>query len=114
MKDGYRYMPRVGERMRNVRKSKGWTLQNAAKHTGLSPAVIGSYERAQRNPTIDQLAVIAEGYGITVASFLPDELSFPQPLTEEEVAEQLHSLHRKVDDLAARINRVLAFSSPIV
>jgi transcriptional regulator with XRE-family HTH domain len=67
------YQVRLGGRIREERIRRGMaTIPEAARLLGVSPAALGSYERASRQVTIGMLARIADRYGCTVESLLPD------------------------------------------
>ncbi|MGH8867107.1 MAG: helix-turn-helix domain-containing protein [Actinomycetes bacterium] len=55
----------IGERLRQVRNDLGWSLQDVAvKSAGRwNPVVVGSYERADRNPRASTVILLAELYG---------------------------------------------------
>ncbi|MFG1498455.1 XRE family transcriptional regulator [Saccharospirillum sp. HFRX-1] len=60
--------------LKALRQSRGWSLDAAAKATGVSKAMLGQIERGESSPTLNTLWKLARGY----------ELSFSQlmaPLT---------------------------------
>ncbi len=72
MKDPF--LVELAARMRAVRQSKGWSLQKAEEHTGIHTVVLGSYERADRNPTLPQARRWVEAFGRTLVVLEPDEI----------------------------------------
>ena len=60
----------IGQKIRDLRKARGWTQENLAEKTGLHPTYIGGIERGDRNPTVDSLYKISESFGISIASLL--------------------------------------------
>jgi transcriptional regulator with XRE-family HTH domain len=55
------------EALRYHRHQEGWSLETAAKRTGVPAIVIGSYERGDRNPPLPNLLKILDGYGLRLA-----------------------------------------------
>ena len=58
-----RTMKEVGAHLRELRKSCGLSLPKAAERAGMAHVVIGSDERGDRRPSIDQLARLYAAYG---------------------------------------------------
>lgn len=73
------YSREVGERLRQIRIDRGWSLQEVERASGgrWKAAVIGSYERGDRNISATRLLELAEFYGVRPADVLPGE-SAPQ------------------------------------
>ncbi|SIE94010.1 transcriptional regulator [Mycobacteroides abscessus subsp. abscessus] len=51
----------IGENLRNIRRSRGLSLDMAAEATGVSKAMLGQIERGESNPTVTTLWKIASG-----------------------------------------------------
>jgi len=58
----------LGERIKEIRKQRGMTLQNLADETGLSIAFISKVERGLTSPTFSALMAICKGLGVDLAS----------------------------------------------
>ncbi|MEM7076730.1 MAG: XRE family transcriptional regulator [Pseudomonadota bacterium] len=56
----------LGERVRELRKQRGWTLEQAARQAGLARSTLSKIENAQMSPTYDALKKLAEGLNISV------------------------------------------------
>jgi transcriptional regulator with XRE-family HTH domain len=54
---------RLGERVRALRRERGWTLEVLAQRSGVSRAMISKLERGEKNPTLVVAAKVAEGLG---------------------------------------------------
>jgi transcriptional regulator with XRE-family HTH domain len=69
------YSRDVGERLRQVRTERGWSLQEVERSSGgrWKAAVVGSYERGDRNISATRLLELAEFYGVRPADVLPGE-----------------------------------------
>ena len=57
---------KFSERLRELRKSKGYTQEALAKTIGITPGAIGLYEQDRREPDNDTLIALAEIFGISV------------------------------------------------
>lgn len=56
----------LGERVRELRKSRGWTLEQAALQAGLARSTLSKIENGQMSPTFEALKKLALGLEITV------------------------------------------------
>ncbi len=62
----------IGARIRAVRRSREWTLEEAAKHTGLRYQHIQQIETGTLNVTLTTLLRLAEGLGVEIGAFFVD------------------------------------------
>ena len=63
----------IGARLKGIRTSRGLTLDDAAKITGVSKPMLGQIERGQSIPTITTLWKIATGLKVPLSSFLEEQ-----------------------------------------
>lgn len=64
----------LGERVRALRKSRGWTLEQAARQAGMARSTLSKIENGQMSPTYDALKKLATGLEISVPQlFTPPE-----------------------------------------
>ncbi|MBU3259750.1 MULTISPECIES: XRE family transcriptional regulator [Roseovarius] len=56
----------LGERVRELRKARGWTLEQAASQAGLARSTLSKIENGQMSPTYDALKKLAVGLEISV------------------------------------------------
>jgi transcriptional regulator with XRE-family HTH domain len=56
----------LGRRVRELRKAKGWTLEQAASQAGLARSTLSKIENGQMSPTYDALKKLAQGMAISV------------------------------------------------
>ncbi len=56
----------LGQRVRELRRAKGWTLEQAATTGGLARSTLSKIENGQMSPTYDALKKLALGLGISV------------------------------------------------
>ncbi len=65
----------IGTNLRNIRKSRGYSLDSTAEITGVSKAMLGQIERGESNPTVTTLWKIASGLKIPFSSLMYEEPS---------------------------------------
>ena len=56
----------LGARVRELRKARDWTLEQAAQQAGLARSTLSKIENGQMSPTYDALKKLAVGLGISV------------------------------------------------
>ena len=56
----------LGERLRALRKERGWTLEQAAQEVGLARSTLSKIENSQMSPTFEAVRKLASGLGISV------------------------------------------------
>lgn len=56
----------LGTRVRDIRKSRGWTLKEVALRTGLAISTISKMERGEISLTYDRFMRLAQGLGLDV------------------------------------------------
>lgn len=64
----------VGERIRQLRKRRGWRQEDLAKRMNISRVEVSNYECGKRKPPIDRIQQMASIYGISVAGILDEEI----------------------------------------
>ena len=94
------YAKALGERLRSIRLQKNMSLQDVQQASGekWKAAVVGAYERGDRNVTVSKLSELADFYGVPVSEIIPDDGSAVAPGTPE-------SRRRVIIDLEG-LNRV--------
>lgn len=95
---GREYAKALGDRLRRIRLQKGMSLQDVQEASAgtWKAAVIGAYERADRNVTVTRLFALAEFYGVPVPEILPDDgVSSPRHAEDRDrVVLDLESMRR--------------------
>ena len=68
------YAKSLGERLRKIRIQKGMSLHDVQQASGdrWKAAVVGAYERGDRNVTVPRLSELARFYGVPVSELIPD------------------------------------------
>jgi transcriptional regulator with XRE-family HTH domain len=94
---GRDYAKALGERLRRIRLQKGLSLQAVQQSSegNWKAAVIGAYERGDRNVTVARLAELADFYGVPVSEILPADADAPVGIdTRRRVVLDLTELER--------------------
>lgn len=55
----------IGDRIKNLRKSKGITATFVAQNIGVTSAVLSEIERNKNKPTIDKVVALSDFFGVT-------------------------------------------------
>jgi transcriptional regulator with XRE-family HTH domain len=64
----------IGDRIRRLRKERGWTQKELAERTGCSQRAIVYYEREGKYPPAPVLAAMAGAFGLSLDAIVaPDE-----------------------------------------
>ncbi|MBX3332411.1 MAG: helix-turn-helix transcriptional regulator [Nitrospira sp.] len=61
---------RFGERMRDLRKERGFSQESFAAHCGLDRTYVGGIERGERNLALKNIGIIAKALGLTMSQLL--------------------------------------------
>ena len=106
------YARALGERLRGIRLQKGMSLhdvQQASEGTWKA-AVVGAYERGDRNVTVAKLSELADFYGVPMSEILPVDDAAPAPTSEHRrrFVLDLASLERMPDGDRAPLQRFAA------
>ncbi|GGO78483.1 DNA-binding protein [Marinobacterium nitratireducens] len=84
----------LAQALRSRRQTKGWSLDQASRHTGVSKAMLGQIERGESSPTVATLWKIATGFGAALSDFLE-----PPALDDDSAVRQTDELrHRPAVD----------------
>jgi transcriptional regulator with XRE-family HTH domain len=69
------YAKALGNRLRGIRQQKGMSLQDVQQDSNgkWKAAVVGAYERGDRNVTVGRLAELADFYDVPISEILPEE-----------------------------------------
>lgn len=64
---------RVGDKIKKLRKSKGFTQAQLAKMLDVVPTAVSAWERNENRPLMDKLTIIAEIFDVPVQTFFDGE-----------------------------------------
>jgi len=59
-----------GNRLRQLRKRRGWTQEYLEKHAGVGRKAIGKWENGQATPRLDSLQILAKCFNVTISELL--------------------------------------------
>lgn len=91
------YAKALGERLRRIRIQKGMSLHDVqeASKGRWKAAVVGAYERGDRNVTVPRLSELAGFYGVPVSELIPDgQSTSPHSNERRRVVLNLEGLDR--------------------
>ncbi len=63
-----------GIRIRALRLAQNWSQENLAEKTGFHRTYIGMVERGERNPSLKNINVFAEAFGISISELFNEIL----------------------------------------
>ncbi|MVN88257.1 cupin domain-containing protein [Deinococcus sp. HMF7620] len=74
---------RLSRKLKSLRESRDWTLDELAERTGLSKPYLSRLEAGERQPSIAALLSIAQTYSVTVAALFQEEQQAPQVVVRQ-------------------------------
>ena len=60
----------LGKAIRELRAERGWSQEELSLRTGVHRNYIGGIERAERKPTLETVAVLAQALGVTASELI--------------------------------------------
>ena len=63
-------LKQFGNKVKKLRKTKGWSQEKLAKRTGLHRTYIGSIERSERNVSLINVERIAKALKVKISSLM--------------------------------------------
>lgn len=94
------YAGEVGGRLRRIRLQQGLSLQDVERQSAgrWKAAVVGSYERGDRNISASRMCELADFYGVSATEILPTD-DMPRSLDRDGgIAVDLHALAQQEGD----------------
>jgi len=61
---------KFGERIKTLRKERGWSQEKLAEESGFHRTYIGMIERGERNPSLININVFAKTFGISISELI--------------------------------------------
>ena len=96
-----------GEKLQELRRSKGWTQAELATRTGISQPTIADYERGNKQPTLPRLQALASAFEVGLDTFILDgdaEAAYAEILARVDSLDAEH-LARLAGEIRERIGR---------
>ncbi|MGH8020914.1 MAG: helix-turn-helix domain-containing protein [Opitutaceae bacterium] len=85
--------PFFGQRLAAFRTAKGLSQAQLGEELGMTRDLVAYYERAAKNPSLDQVKRLADFFGVTVGEMLKD--SSPRVATKPGPVSRLEELAAK-------------------
>tara|TARA_Y100001933_G_C18824607_1_gene490778 strand:- start:530 stop:784 length:255 start_codon:yes stop_codon:yes gene_type:complete len=57
---------RLAKKVRALRRERGWSQEVLAAEANIHKNYVGGIERAERNPSLRQIAKLADAFGVTI------------------------------------------------
>lgn len=93
----------LGQRIRSLRNTKGWTQQELGELSDVNYKFLGEIERGQQNPSFAVLVRIADALGVD----LPELFRFEQmAMDRKDVVDQINAILKSLPD--GDLNRMLS------
>lgn len=102
---------RFGERIRHLRKVRGWTQQGLADRAGMDYKYVGSVERGEMNLTIDNIERFCAAFGVEAFHlffFGADPERVPQEIDARRIQDLLRDVEADARPLLLSIFRCVA------
>lgn len=71
-------MSTFSEKIRTLRKNRGWTQAQLADALNLTESAIQKWEKAKNHPPVNELKRAAEVFSIPAAALIDDEINVPE------------------------------------
>lgn len=86
----------VGEKVANLRRARGMSLQQLAEISDVSAGAIHKIERSGMAPTITTLLKLATAFGVSVGYFVEEDEGAPEPVhyTAAEKGRPVYTPHK--------------------
>lgn len=67
-----------GQRVRELRKARGFSQEELAHRAGMHYTYLGGIERGERNPALLNISRLAKALGVSLADLFPDSYGRPR------------------------------------
>ncbi len=89
----------VGNRIRSLRQSRGWTQEALAEYAELHVSYVATLEKGKKNASIEVISRISAAFGITLAEFFTTGVpacSAAEGSRQQRVEKLLHEYTQKL------------------
>jgi transcriptional regulator with XRE-family HTH domain len=76
----------IGTKLKNIRNKRNLTLDELAKLTGVSKAMLGQIERGQSNPTVSTLWKISTGLKVCFSLFIDENQDDLKLISQKDIS----------------------------
>jgi transcriptional regulator with XRE-family HTH domain len=101
----------MGDRIRELRESRGYKQQYVADYVGVSLRQYQFWQAGDNEPSQDNLEKLAELFGVTPQFILRGDT--PSPLTSPSIEERLDEIREAISQLAERLDLAAANSTDL-
>ncbi len=91
----------IGAKIKEYRKKMHWTQAELAEKVGAAHNTEASWEKGDREPTMQQLYMIAKWSGRSVSDFFPPIVGEPEMVMEKELLSDFRGLNDQGQALIA-------------
>ena len=97
---------RLGEKLRDLRKERGLTLEKLAEQAGLSKSYLWELEnRESQRPSAEKLTALGDALGVSTSYFLEEDARAPE---ERHLDEAFFRGYQKLDaDAKEQLRKIL-------
>lgn len=90
----------LGVRIRNARRVRGWSLGDVEERSEgeFKASVLGAYERGERALSVARLLRLADLYGVTATSLLPEEAESDRIVVDLTALDELDARQSEMVD----------------
>lgn len=82
----------LGQRIREQRKAKGWTMEQLAEKVELSPNYVGDLERGVKIPSLETFIRIVEVLDVSADVLIRDSVAPASYVADDELNRKLQQL----------------------
>ena len=82
----------LGQRIREQRKAKGWTMEQFAERVELSPNYVGDLERGNKIPSLETFIRIVEVLDVSADVLIRDSVAPASHVADDELNRKLQQL----------------------
>ena len=91
----------IGVMIKGYRKKKHWTQAELACKVNAAYSTVASWEKGEREPSMQQLYVLAKLMGVSVAEFFPAMVSLSEDMVEKELMTNFRNLNEQGRTIAS-------------
>lgn len=92
---------KIGNRIRQIRHSKGVSQEELALVAGINRSFMGQLERGEKNATVKTIEKICIVLEVTLHEFFSFEQEIPNPQNETQIHIKVSSMLKQLDDKQA-------------
>jgi len=96
------YKSKFAKKLSSIRQSKSMSQRELAKLTGINRSTISMWELGEREPAFDQLQVLANALGVTVAELIDDNENQEAIIVRMKQQEEADELAKYLEMLRTR------------